>query len=88
MFRGLVLVVLCLGVAGFGLCSLCGGVMGVSFLLGSSAKDRGQAPVAFFFFVGAGLIAALCFWGFRKLGRNPKRGSADAGEASPPPASP
>lgn len=81
MLRGLVLVVLGLGVAGFGLCSLCGGVMGMSFLLGSSARERGYAPTAFFFFVGAGLLAALCFWGFRKLRW---KGQAEAATPVPP----
>ena len=38
--RGLLLIVLGLGVAGFGICSLCGGVMGVAMFV------RGQTELA------------------------------------------
>ena len=38
--RGLLLIVLGLGVAGFGICSLCGGVMGVGMFFESKQSSR------------------------------------------------
>lgn len=73
MLRGLVLVLLGLAVAGFGVCSLCGGVLGVAWMFGSSTRDQAYAPTAFFFFAVGGIIAALCALGFRALRRGGRR---------------
>lgn len=69
-WRGLALVLLGLGVAGFGLCSLCGGVMGLSMLSGNT-RDAQFASTAFVAGALGAVAAALCWWGVRKLRRKP-----------------
>lgn len=65
--RGLVLVVLALAMAGFGICSLCGGVMTISFFNESRASSHDAAWLALgLSCLGAGL-AWLCWRLFRKL---------------------
>jgi hypothetical protein len=80
MLRGLLIVVLVVGVAGFGLCSLCGGVMGVSMLFESKPSSRDIAWLGFGFGAVGALLAWLCWRGVRAL-----RKPADAGGAPQPP---
>jgi hypothetical protein len=69
--RGLLLLVLGVGVAGFGLCSLCGGVMGIATMTESTKNSMDYAMLMFGFAgVGAGLTW-LCWWGFRKVRARP-----------------
>jgi len=65
--RGLLLVVLALGVAGFGVCSLCGGIFGVSMLLDAKASTRDLAWLGFGFTAVGAVLAWLCWLGFRGL---------------------
>ena len=67
ILRGLVLLVLGVGVAGFGLCSLLAGAMGVATLM---ENTQGSGDWASVIFVCAGIgaaLAGLCWWGFRKV---------------------
>lgn len=85
MLRGFVLVLLGLAVAGFGVCSLCGGVMGIASVLeGGSSRSFGEAAL-FMSAIGAA-ITVLCFWGFRAV----RRGGRAAQDEPPqwPPAPP
>jgi hypothetical protein len=80
--RGLLLVVLALGVAGFGVCSLCGGVFGVASLFESKPSARELAWIGFGFAVVAGVLAWVCWLGFRglrKAMRSPPPGSETPG---------
>jgi hypothetical protein len=83
VLRGLLLFVLVLGVAGFGICSFCGGVMGVSMLLESKQSSRDMAWLGFGFGAVGAVLAWLCWRGVRAL-RTPPSASSDA--AAPPPA--
>lgn len=67
--RGLMLVVLSVGMAGFGLCALLAGAMGVSTLM-ENTKDSGDWAYLIFAFAGVGaLLCGLCWLGFRKVRR-------------------
>ena len=72
--RGLLLVVLGLAVAGFGVCSLCGGVMGLSMLTEKSRSSRDIAWLAFTCSAIGGAIAVAAFFGFRSLWRRRQGG--------------
>jgi hypothetical protein len=75
MLRKLLLVLLMLGVAGFGLCTLCGGVMGVSMLTESRASDRDYAWFAFAMAALGGVLTWLCWLGCKavlKRGKPPE----------------
>jgi hypothetical protein len=69
--RGLLLIVLGLGVAGFGICSLCGGVMGVGMFFEDKQSSREIGWLA----VGLGAVGAvlawLCWIGIRALRKKP-----------------
>jgi len=69
MWRTLGLVVLALAVAGFGVCSLCGGVMGLSMLSESKSSSHDIAWFAFGCSALGVLLGGLCWWGFRSLRR-------------------
>jgi hypothetical protein len=69
--RGLLLIVLGLGVAGFGICSLCGGVMGVSALFEGKQSSREIGLSA----VGV-VLGWLCWIGIRALRRKPSADGA------------
>jgi hypothetical protein len=56
--RRILLVVLCLAMAGFGLCSLCGGVIGVSALTETNKSSGDIAWLAF----GCAALGALITW--------------------------
>lgn len=75
--RGLLLIVLGLGVAGFGICALCGGVTGVSmFFEGKqSSRDIGWFVLGM---SAAGLVLAwLCWLGIRGLRKQPPAGGSN-----------
>ncbi len=67
--RALLLVFLALAMAGFGICSLCGGVMWVSEL-GNNRNSDLKWTIFILTAIGAG-IAVLCGWGLRKLMQRP-----------------
>jgi hypothetical protein len=69
--RGLLLIVLGLGVAGFGICSLCGGVMGVSALFEGKQSSRDIAWLAFGLSAVGVVLGWLCWVGIRALRRKP-----------------
>lgn len=79
VWRALLLIVLGLGVAGFGLCSLCSGIYGLS---SKSARE----------FLGLSLLTAvltvLCWVGLRKVHRRMVKPTADKPSALPPPPPP
>jgi len=77
--RGLLLIVLGLGVAGFGICSLCGGVMGVSAFLEGKQSSRDIGWLAFGMSAVGILLAWVCWIGIRAL-----RKPADGGNVLPP----
>jgi hypothetical protein len=72
--RGLLLVVLGLAVAGFGVCSLCGGVMGLATLTENTRSSRDIAWLAFGCSAIGAVIAVAAFFGFRALWRQRKGG--------------
>jgi hypothetical protein len=65
--RGLLLVVLALGVAGFGVCSLCGGVFGVTSLFETKASARELAWLGFGFAAFGAFMTWICWIAFRGL---------------------
>jgi hypothetical protein len=67
--RGLLLLVLGLGVAGFGVCSLCGGVIGISALTEGRRSSLDAAWLAFGCSALGALVAWLCWLGFRAVRR-------------------
>ncbi len=79
MLRKLLLFLLMLGVAGFGVCSLCGGVMGISFLTEARASSRDAAWLAFGLSALGAALVWLCWFGIRKLWQR--------GQATEPPRS-
>jgi len=79
--RGLLLIVLGLGVAGFGICSLCGGVMGVASFAEGKQSSRDIAWLAFGMSAVGVVLAWLCWIGIRALRRQPP---ADGGNVLPP----
>jgi len=68
-WRGMLLVVLGLAVAGFGLCTLCGGVIGFTSLTETSRSSRDVAELALGCSAVGALITGLCVWGFRVVRR-------------------
>jgi hypothetical protein len=74
--RGLLLIVLGLGVAGFGICSLCGGVMGVSALFEGKQSSREIAWLAFGLSAVGVVLGWLCWIGIRALRRKPSADGA------------
>jgi hypothetical protein len=79
--RGLLLIVLGLGVAGFGICSLCGGVMGVVTFAEGKQSSRDIARLAFGMSAAGVVLAWLCWIGIRALRKKP---IADASQVLPP----
>jgi hypothetical protein len=77
--RGLLLLVLGLGVAGFGICSLCGGVMGVGMFFEGKQSSRDIGWLALGLGAVGAVLAWLCWIGFRALRRKPA-----AGDVLPP----
>ena len=73
VWRGLLLVVLGLAVAGFGVCALCGGVMGLSMLTESRASSRDIAWTAFVLSAIGAAIAVGAGYAFRAVRRRPPR---------------
>jgi hypothetical protein len=69
--RSLLLVVLALAMAGFGICSLCGGAIGVSSLVEGRTSSRDGAWLAFGLSGLGALIAYGCWRGIRAL-REPR----------------
>lgn len=69
LWRGVLLVVLALAMGGFGICALCGGVMGVQFLAEGRASSRDWAWFAFGCSAAGAVIVWLCWRGFRALRR-------------------
>jgi hypothetical protein len=74
--RGLLLIVLGLGVAGFGICSLCGGVMGVSALFEGKQSSREIAWLAFGLSAVGVVLGWLCWIGIRALRIKPSADGA------------
>jgi hypothetical protein len=70
--RGLLLLVLGLGVAGFGICSLCGGVMGISALSEGRQSSRDIAWLAFGLSAVGVVLGWLCWIGIRALRKKPE----------------
>jgi hypothetical protein len=68
-FRALIIVVLALAVVGFGICSLCGGVIGVNALMSGKRNEVDTAWLAFGLSSLGVLMAGLSWWGLRKLRR-------------------
>jgi len=66
MWRALGIVLLALGVAGFGLCALCSGAYS------AMAKYDGGAFLALSLFMA--LLTGLCVWGIKRLNRKPPPG--------------
>jgi len=79
--RGLLLIVLGLGVAGFGICSLCGGVMGVGMFVEGKQSSREIAWLAFGLSAFGVLLTWLCWIGIRALRKRP---FADGSPPLPP----
>ena len=79
--RGLLLIVLGLGVAGFGICSLCGGVMGVGMFVEGKQSSREIAWLAFGLSAFGVLLTWLCWIGIRALRKKPL---ADGSPPLPP----
>lgn len=79
--RGLLLIVLGLGVAGFGICALCGGVMGVAAFAEGKQSSRDIAWLAFGLGAVGAVLGWLCWLGFRALRNKPP---ADGSGALPP----
>ncbi len=69
--RRLLLVLLALAVGGFGICALCGGVMGLSMLTEGRQSSRDIAWICFGFAAVGAVIAWLAALGFRRLKRKP-----------------
>jgi hypothetical protein len=69
MWRTLGLVVLALAMAGFGICSLCGGVIGISSLSDGQHNGGDIASLAFTCAAVGVVITVLCAWAFRALKR-------------------
>lgn len=82
--RALLIIVLGLGLAGFGLCSLCGGFFAVASLAESRSSMQGMVGVGLGFLVVAGLLAWGCWKGLRALGVGPTRKAALGADATPP----
>jgi hypothetical protein len=82
--RGLLLIVLGLGVAGFGICSLCGGVMGIATFAEGKQSSRDIAWLAFGMSAVGVVLAWLCWVGIRALRRRPLAGSSDGLPPSAP----
>jgi hypothetical protein len=80
VLRGLLIVVLVVGVAGFGLCSLCGGVMGVSMLFEAKQSSRDIAWLGFGFGAVGAVLAWLCWRGVRTL----RKPADEATQQTPP----
>jgi hypothetical protein len=74
--RGLLLIALGLGVAGFGICSLCGGVMGAAFLFEDKQCSREIAWLVFGLSAVGAVLAWLSWIGIRALRRRPAAGGA------------
>ncbi len=70
--RAIVLVVLALAMAGFGICSLCGGAMTISFLSEGRATSRDAAWTALIMSAIGAAITWCCWWLFRKLRKPPE----------------
>lgn len=79
--RGLLLVVLGLGVAGFGICSLCGGVMGVAMFAESKQSSRDIGWLALGMSAVGVVLGWLCWIGIRALRKKPL---ADGSNVPPP----
>lgn len=79
--RALAIIVLGLGVAGFGLCSLCGGVMGVASLTDKGRMSGDIALTAFGFSAVGALITWLCWWGMKRVRRGGTPTAATAAAA-------
>ena len=80
MARNFLIVLLALGIAGFGGCSFCGGMMGIGFLGVEGIGFNDLASMAFMFAVlGAGM-AWWCWWGLRQVLR---RGKPDEAPREP-----
>ena len=79
--RGLLLIVLGLGVAGFGICSLCGGVLGVASFAEGKQSSRDIAWLAFGMSAVGVVLAWLCWIGIRALRKQPL---ADSSNVLPP----
>jgi NhaP-type Na+/H+ or K+/H+ antiporter len=69
--RGLLLIALGMGVAGFGICSLCGGVLGVSSLFEGRQSSREIAWLAFGLSAVGVVLGWLCWLGIRALRKKP-----------------
>jgi hypothetical protein len=79
--RGLLLIVLGLGVAGFGICSLCGGVMGVSMFFEGKQSSRDIGWLALGMSAVGLVLGWLCWIGIRALRKKPL---ADGANVLPP----
>jgi hypothetical protein len=69
--RGLLLIVLGLGVAGFGVCALCGGVMGVSAFFEGKQSSRDIGWLALGLSAVGAVLGWLCWIGIRALRKKP-----------------
>ena len=70
--RSLVLVVLALAMAGFGICSLCGGAIGIASLTEGRSSSRDTAWLAFGLSGLGALIAWGCWRGIKALREPPQ----------------
>ena len=66
-FRALTIIVLGLAVVGFGICSLCGGVIGVNAFMSNKRSDADIGWLAFGLSALGVLLTWLSWWGLRKL---------------------
>ena len=79
--RGLLLIVLGLGVAGFGICSLCGGVMGVGMFFEGRQSSREIGWLVLGMSAVGLVLGWLCWIGIRALRKQPL---ADNSNVLPP----
>jgi NhaP-type Na+/H+ or K+/H+ antiporter len=66
-FRALTIIVLGLAVVGFGICSLCGGVIGVNAFMSNKRSDADIGWLAFGLSGLGVLLTWLSWWGLRKM---------------------
>lgn len=87
-FRALTIIVLGLAVVGFGICSLCGGVIGVNAFMSNKRSDADIGWLAFGLSALGVLMTWLSWWGLRKLRNRGDDSGTDATTIAADPAQP